>query len=140
MKTVYLDSSVVLRWLLKDTNALPDFGEWNHAASSFLLEVECIRALDRLKHENKINVETYADLLSQLNEFTRSMQLFDLDARVLGMAKSQYVAPVKTLDAIHIATVQLWQQELSEKILLLSHDHKMNLIAKSLGLKTLESK
>ncbi len=140
MKTVYLDSSVVLRWLLKDTNSLSDFGGWKHAASSFLLEVECIRALDRLKNENKINAETYADLLAQLNEFTRSMQLFDIDARVLGMAKSQYIAPVKTLDAIHIATVQLWQQELSEKILLLSHDHKMNLIAKSLGLKTLESK
>ncbi len=140
MKTVYLDSSVVLRWLLKDQNALHDFGSWKHAASSFLLEVECVRTLDRLRNENRISAPVYADLLDQFNEFARSLELFHIDTRVLALAKSQYVAPVKTLDAIHIATAQLWQAERAETILLLSHDQKMNLIAKSIGLKTLESK
>lgn len=140
MKTVYLDSSAVLRWLLKDSNALKDFGQWKHAGSSFLLEVECIRTLDRLRMENRIDAGLYADLLAQLNEFSRSLELFHIDARVINQAKSQFVAPVKTLDAIHIATAQLWQDELSETVLLISHDQKMNLIAKSLGLKTLESK
>jgi predicted nucleic acid-binding protein len=104
VKTGYLDSSVVLRWLLRDHNALHDFGSWKHAASSFLLEVECVRTLDRLINENRIS------------------------------------APVKTLDAIHIATAQLWQAERADTILLLSQDQKMNLVAKSIGLKTLESK
>ncbi len=140
MKTVYLDSSVVLRWLVKDQNALPNFGKWQYAASSYLLEVECVRTLDRLRNENRISTPVYADLLDQFNELARSLELFHIDATVLAMAKNQYVAPVKTLDAIHIATARLWQTELAETILLLSHDQKMNLIAKSIGLKTLESK
>jgi hypothetical protein len=43
---------------------------------------------------------------------------------VLAVAKTQYVAPVKTLDAIHIATAQLWQAELTERIFLPSYDQK----------------
>jgi hypothetical protein len=129
-----------MRWLLKDKNALPDFGRWKHAGSSFLLEVECVRALDRLRIENRIDAGLYADLLAQLNELTRSLELFHIDTRIITQAKSQYIACVKTLDAIHIATAQLWQDELSETVLLISHDQKLNLIAKSLGLKTLESK
>jgi hypothetical protein len=44
----YVDSSVLLRVLLGQPNALPEWAGIDTAVGSSLVEVECLRTLDRL--------------------------------------------------------------------------------------------
>jgi len=47
---LYLDSSPVLRVVLGQPNQLEDWGNWDAAVSSNLLQLEARRTLDRRPH------------------------------------------------------------------------------------------
>lgn len=140
VKTVYLDASSALRWILETPGIVSGFGKWDLAASSILFEVECYRTIERLLDEKKLTPQQYAEAVAQVQDLWDSMEHIPLSADVINLAKQRFVAPIKTLDAIHAASAQLWSRALNDEVMLLSHDKKLNLIAKSLGLKTLESK
>ncbi|AFM13851.1 type II toxin-antitoxin system VapC family toxin [Turneriella parva] len=139
-KTVYLDASSALRWILNTPDTTAGFGEWDIAGSSVLFEVECCRTLERLLNERKMTPEQYAAAASQLQDLWDSMEKIPVKEDVIALAKQRFVAPMKTLDALHAASAQLWSRALDKEVMVISHDKKLNLIAKSLGLKTLESK
>lgn len=140
MKIVYLDASTALRWILKAPHHLSNFGDWKTAGSSVLFETECVRTLERLRDENSISTEKYIDGIGQVQELWDSMEKIPVTTEILFAAKQRFIAPIKTLDAIHAVSAQLWSRALDKDVMLISHDKKLNLIAKSLGLKTLESK
>ncbi|GAB4427488.1 MAG: hypothetical protein OHK0011_09400 [Turneriella sp.] len=139
-KTVYLDASSALRWILNAPGTIAAFGEWDTAGCSVLFEVECYRTLERLLNDRQITPEQYAAAISQLQELWESMEKIPVKEDVIALAKQRYVTPIKTLDALHAASAQLWSRALDKEVMLISHDRKLNLIAQSLGLKTLESK
>ncbi len=94
--------------------------------------------MDRLRFENRLKPQDYLDALMQLQALIDNLDKIQLSSAILLKAKSSFIYPVKTLDAIHLASASLWQESSSEAVTLVSHDKKMNLIAKSLGLGTLE--
>jgi predicted nucleic acid-binding protein len=47
--TVYVDTSVVVRVLLREPNPVQIWGQWNKAYSSALWRVEALRTADRLR-------------------------------------------------------------------------------------------
>jgi predicted nucleic acid-binding protein len=44
---LYVDASVILRIVINARKALRDWKDWNFPTSSALLQVECLRTLDR---------------------------------------------------------------------------------------------
>jgi predicted nucleic acid-binding protein len=52
--TVYVDTSVVLRVLLREPNPVRIWGQWNKAYSSALWRVEALRTVDRLRLTHEI--------------------------------------------------------------------------------------
>lgn len=135
----YLDSSVVLRWIFKSPGHLKSFSAWNRYLSSALLEVECFRTIERYLLEKEITVESYGAAIDQLNAFMDTLEQVSVDQKVLNAAKGQFSTAIKTLDAIHISTARLVREATGEEVAIISHDRKMNLLAKTLNFKTLET-
>ena len=112
----YLDSSVVLRIILGSPEPLDGWQEIEHSISSRLLYVECQRTLERMRlAENKpadviaIRKKTVEDLIS-------AVDLFDVTNGILQRAGERFVAPLKTLDAIHLATALAFRDERHENL------------------------
>src|SRR5690242_13851723 len=53
--TVYVDTSVVVRVLLREPNPVRSWGQWNKAYSSALWRVEALRTVDRLRLTHDIS-------------------------------------------------------------------------------------
>ena len=133
----YLDSSVILRLVLGEPGK---FTEWNRTElriSSRLVEVECLRSLDRLKlgrdlPENEVVIrrEALFDLLD-------TVELFEISRPVLKRASEPFPVALGTLDAIHLATALLWNEETGREIVMATHDKALGLASRSVGIKVL---
>jgi len=139
VKTAFIDASAAIRWILRATNAFQAFGSWEKVGASFLFETECRRAFYRMLHDRKLNQEQYLKAVEQLEDILAATEIIPLHSMILSRANSEFVYPIKTLDAIHLSSAWLWQQNIAESITLVSHDDRMNLIARSIGLKILEN-
>ena len=53
--TVYLDTSVILRVLFRESNPTPDWGRWAAAYASRLWHTEGLRVVDRMRLNGAIN-------------------------------------------------------------------------------------
>ena len=53
--TVYLDSSVVLSWLLNQEPSLEEWGHWQAGYTSELCRVEFYRTIDRLRLDGDLD-------------------------------------------------------------------------------------
>ena len=60
---VYLDTSVVLRVLLGESNPIDLWGKWDKAYSSSVWRVEALRTVDRLRLTHDITDTEVADLV-----------------------------------------------------------------------------
>jgi predicted nucleic acid-binding protein len=133
---VYLDTSVLIRWLFKSQNIYPKFNQWEQCYSSDLLWIESNRVLNRIKLENKINDQDYAYLKSLLTDFYNSIHIIELDDQVKNRASELFPTAVGTLDAIHISSAILCKKEFEiPELTLLTHDHQMATAAVAVGLK-----
>src|SRR3972149_355591 len=101
---VYLDSSVVLRPLLRQPHPLPSWGKWTAAYSSELLGVECRRAIDRLRLEALYDDEQVAPAMEELIRIERTIKRIRLSRSIVQGASKTMPTIVKTLDAIHLAS------------------------------------
>jgi predicted nucleic acid-binding protein len=64
--TVYVDTSVVLRVLLREPNPVGIWGQWNKAYSSALWRVEALRTVDRLRLNHEISDSEVAELVREI--------------------------------------------------------------------------
>jgi len=135
MKSFYLDTSAVVRWVLQSPNHYADFGNWDVAISSALLKVEFSRTLDRHLKLGNLN-QTQVDICFQyFAELSKHIHWVNLDERILQKARQTYPYSIGTLDAIHLATCLLYQEEFEVgEYILLTHDAELAKNASSLGL------
>src|SRR5262249_38399035 len=76
---VYLDSSVVLRAVLGQPDRLPEWESIDEGIASALLEVECLRTLDRLRIANpKIGDEALAVRRATVFRIVEALQIVDV--------------------------------------------------------------
>jgi predicted nucleic acid-binding protein len=130
----YLDSSVLLRYLLLGEITLKHAQEFPRLVSSELLEIECRRVLLRCRMEGSLNDETLIEAVGRLEDVLTSIDLLELSAPVKKRAMEAFPIHVKTLDALHVASaLQLLSEVPAETITLFSHDRTVNLCARALG-------
>jgi predicted nucleic acid-binding protein len=121
---IYLDTSVALAHLLGEDRR-PPVELWTRTLiSSRLLEYELWGRLNAFgfpgSHEGAAQ-----RLLAELS-------LVELTPDVLTRALSPFPSPVRTLDALHLATV-LWLREHGQDVTLATYDVRMARAAESLG-------
>jgi predicted nucleic acid-binding protein len=133
--TTYLDSSVVLRILLGAPGALTGWEAMHPIMSSALIEVECLRTLDRLRLVDKISPEEIALRREWVYDFVSRIDIVDITAPVLARAAQPLPVPLKTLDAIHLATAMLWREAEQDELVIATHDEALGLAARAVGFK-----
>jgi predicted nucleic acid-binding protein len=122
---IYLDSSVVLARLLFEQRAPPSQFWQERPVSSRLLEYEIWNRVHAY-NLNGSNQQAARTLL-------RGIELFEMDERVLARALEPWPAPVRTLDALHLATADYLCRN-GEVIELASYDNRLIAAAQALGI------
>lgn len=130
----YLDASVVLRVVLGQRERLAEWKTIETGISSGLLEVECLRTLDRLKLKNLINDQ---DLMSRREAVFRlvdEIEIVEPTRAVLSRASQPLPTPMGTLDAIHLASALLWKERQGQDLVMATHDAALAMGSRACGL------
>jgi uncharacterized protein with PIN domain len=134
---VYAESSAVLAWLLGEPGsdaAEAALAGAEHVVASSLTELECRRALARGAAAGRLTDTERRAALQLLQDAARQWAVMAMDGPVLERAGRAFpVEPVRTLDAIHLATALAFRDELGE-MTLLTHDERIRANAAGLGL------
>jgi predicted nucleic acid-binding protein len=130
--TVYVDTSVVLRILLREPNPVGIWGQWNKACSSALWRVEALRTVDRLRLTDEISDSEVAELVREIRITHETFAIHPVTNQILQRASETFPTVVGTLDAIHLATA-LSMRTIEKIDYLLTHDSQLATAARSLG-------
>lgn len=130
----YLDSSVVLRYILLGENTIQHVQEFPQVASSELLQIECRRVLLRCRMEGELTDEGLVQANDRLNDVLAGVDLVELTTRVKRRAAEAFPIHVKTLGALHISTaLELRGKAEENSVSIFSCDRSLNLCARALG-------
>ena len=113
--------------------------EWptiQHAVTSALTEVECLRTLDRRLRQGLLDPEDQAYRRGLVLRLLERMDRVDVSPAVLRRAADPFPTPLGTLDAIHLATAVLWREGRSETAVLVTHDGQLATAARATGFAT----
>ena len=129
----YLDSSPVTRVVASQSPVLRDWGAWERAFTSDLTSAEVRRSLHRIEHDGFIGADDLASRLNGLALLERRWTSMPISRLVLRLAGMSLASPLKTLDAIHIASAIILRDQLREPIIFATHDRQQATAARSLG-------
>ena len=135
--TVYLDTSTVLQALVGTGARLAEWGQWRRAYTSELMGVEARRALDRLRLEQALDDEGLAAAREALAAIELAVGEIGLTSAVLRRAGQPMATVVKTLDAIHLASALLFQEQRQDDLVFATHDRRQAVAARAHGLKVI---
>jgi len=127
----YLDSSVLLRIVTKADDALPNWRTLTDASSSVLLQLECLRTIDRMRMTGEITTGEVPRTYAALHEVMSTIELLNIGDDVLERAGGQFGLPLKTLDAIHLVTAIAWRERINEEVMFVTHDKPLAAAARS---------
>lgn len=133
----FLDSSILLRVVLGQPQQLKEWSRISKGVVSRLAEVECMRAMDRLRLAGKLTIEQSALRRELVYRVLEGLDLVELTSAVLHRAAQPMVAPLGSLDAIHLATAELWRETRSQDIVFATHDKALALGARASGFKVI---
>lgn len=133
----YIDSSVLLRVALGQSNALTEWGRVDRGVSSALILTESLRTLDRVRLRAHLSDNEVARRRSTILAIIDSLELVEIDAVVLDRAAQPMPTELGTLDAIHLASALLWKDATGIEPVIATHDAALGLAAQAHGLKVL---
>ena len=128
---LYVDASVILRIVVNAPKALRDWKAWRFPTSSALLQVECLRTLDRYQTSGELKAAEIPRSYATLHEAMSRIELLRLDEKILENAGGPFGLPLKTLDAIHLVTAIAWRDRISKEVTFLTHDVQLAAAAKA---------
>ena len=131
----YLDSSVLLRVLLGQRNALKEWKTIDQGIASALVEVECLRTLDRLRLSEGIADEEIAIRREAVFRLLDSIEIIELTRPILSRAAQPFPTALGSLDAIHLASALLWKEGRGEGLVMATHDVALATASKASGLR-----
>jgi predicted nucleic acid-binding protein len=137
MTAVYVESSALLAWLLGEPRAQAVISRLNQAetvTTSVLTLVEAERALRRAESGQVLTAAQAERVRGMLARASAGWILMEISEEVRSRAMREFpVEPVRTLDAIHLATVLIFMRAFPD-LHLLSHDERILEIALPLGI------
>ena len=130
----YLDTSALLRVVLREAGALDELRRCEALVSSELVVVEALRTLDRLRLQGSVSVEEAAARRQAIDDWLEAVDLVLLQRPILARASEPLPAPLGTLDALHLATALVWQDRTRQPLVMATHDRDLGLAARSFGM------
>lgn len=131
--TAYVDSSALLRLVLREPGALETLLECDAWVSSELIAVEVARTLDRLRLSGTFTMDQASATHHVVTDWLETMDLVLLRAPVLMRASQPLPSPLGTLDALHLASALVWQDRMNDNLLFATHDAALGLAARAYG-------
>ena len=128
----YIDSSVLLRIVLRQPNALPNWESIDVVMSSTLLHLEVTRTLDRLWIQRELTNEELESKTALAGRVLNRLITLDLDQRVVDFAAQPLPRPLGTLDALHLATAILYRQIRFATLVMATHDKSLARAARAM--------
>jgi predicted nucleic acid-binding protein len=133
----YLDTSALLRLVLREADALSELLTADALVSSELLVIESLRTIDRLRLQGALSTEQAASRRATVTEWLEAVDLVLVQRPVLARASEPFPTPLGTLDALHLATALVWQDRTRQELVLATHDRDLALAARTFGIKVL---
>lgn len=137
--TAYLDASVLLRIVLGQRNALEEWRAIEQGVVSALVEVECLRSLDRLRLAEQLPDDEIAARREAIFRLMEATQIVEVNRTVLERAAHPFPTSLGTLAAIHLATALLWRERTGAQLVMATHDQALGVAARASGLSVVGS-
>jgi predicted nucleic acid-binding protein len=129
----YLDSSVLLRVILRQPDQLHQWDAIDEGVTSAIAEVECLRTMDRLRIQNMLSDAELAARREAVFRLLGEISLVEIEKPILTRASQPFPTPLGTLDAVHLATALLWRERSNDDLVMATHDASLGTAARSLG-------
>jgi predicted nucleic acid-binding protein len=129
----YVDTSALLRLVLREAGALEELRSCDELVSSELLAVESSRSIDRLRLQGALSPEDAVIRLHAVTDWLEAIDLVLLRPPVLSRASEAMSTPLGTLDALHLATALIWRDRMGHPLVIATHDGALGLAARSYG-------
>ena len=129
----YIDTSALLRLVLREPGALVDLRSCEALVSSELIAVESARTIDRLRLQGFLTTEEAATRWRTVNDWLEAIDLVLLRPPVLSRAAEPMPMPLGTLDALHLATALIWRDRMGPLPVVATHDAALGGAARGFG-------
>jgi uncharacterized protein len=129
----YIDTSALLRIVLRERGALDQLRGYDALVSSELIALESARTIDRLRIHGSLSTEEAAERIRAVNGWLEAIDLVLLRPPVLSRASEPMPMPIGTLDAIHLATALIWRDRMGPLPELATHDAALGAAAQAFG-------
>jgi len=130
----YLDTSVVIAWLLEGSRELERLAGYEEVASSRLLWIETTRTLDRAVRSGQITDSDGITARLAFENMASGLTRLRLTEGVLSRASEGFPTIIRTLDALHLSTALAWAEGASrDAVCVWSFDSQLNLCARAMG-------
>jgi len=129
----YIDTSALLRIVLREPGALDELRSYDALVSSELVAVESARTIDRLRHQGALTTDEAAARLRIVTEWLEAIDLVLLPPSVLTRASEPMPMPLGTLDAVHLATALIWRDRMGPLPAVATHNTVLASAARSFG-------
>lgn len=133
----YFDTSTYLKLYVSESGSASarSYAQKNRIVSSAILALECFSALSRKKKERELSARVFDTLRRQLKNDTAHMEIINVTDEVLEGAEAIVLkSTARPLDAIHIASAILFQNEIKIELPFFTSDRKQLEAALSQGL------
>ena len=136
----YLDSSVILRLVLKEPDPLREWPDVHRGVTSALAEVEVLRTMDRLRFSTPtLDSRVFAARREAVFRVLEGLETIEITRVVLARASQPLPTPLGTLDAIHLVSAMGWREQF-EGLLFATHDLALAAAARASGFEVLGAK
>jgi predicted nucleic acid-binding protein len=129
----YVDSSVVLRFVLQQPDPLMALLECDDRVTSFVTEVECLRAVEAARLRHQLSIDESGERRQVAYAHLRRMRRLLPSLSILRRAGDPYPVAIKSLDAIHLATALVWRDRRAPDLVFATHDRQLGRAAAALG-------
>jgi predicted nucleic acid-binding protein len=129
----YLDTSALLRFVLREPGAVEELRSCEALVSSELVAVESLRTIDRLRLQGALSTEDAASRRETATEWLEAVDVVLLQRPILARASEPFPTPLGTLDALHLATALVWRDRMRQALVMATHDRDLSLAARSFG-------
>jgi predicted nucleic acid-binding protein len=129
----YVDTSVLLRLVLREAGALDDLAAYDEFVSSELIAIESHRTIDRMRLQGALTTAEAAVRARAITEWLEGIDLVLLRAPILSRAAEPLPTPLGTLDAIHLATALVWRDRMDSPLVIATHDTALAVAARTYG-------
>jgi len=128
----YVDSSVFARIVIRQPDCLTELEGCEQRVTSQLTQLECLRAIDRARLVERLDVDEVLARRLVLFEQLRRTSRIPIVRSVLDRAGSSLPLPVRALDAIHLATAQQVRERRYPALVFATHDRRQGIAARAL--------